>query len=896
MFGSAVLARCADQDRNGDVARTEWDALVLALRRADDTFDVEGLKQRLVLTVLDADGDGTATRAELTGLHAAADRDGDTIVQRSESGGRGQRGDALGGFVRTILFRASDADGDRNVTRAEWDAWTAQFPAEGALPAAAFAPALAAAERAGPDPDDRPGAVTPGVFLLTIASDLDASGDGQITAADLARIHRTLDANKDGDLAAAELRPARAPRPGARGDALDLEARRALPPQMPWQRNLDDALALSKATGKPLLICVNMDGESACEQLAWGRYRDPEFGALADGFICVVASPDRRNPADHDDRGRRLPDRRFGRIVNQEHIAIEPQVFERYFRNNRVAPRHVGVAPDGTILFDIFLTSGLEPIDQALREHGKPEPKTAPAASLTEAQLLASPDASHRDELERRFLAADAATRARLAAAALAPDRATVHPELVRLALRDPDAKVHHAGLLALAAHPAPATPDLLVEALRQADPDPALLAKLCDAVEAWAKPRADDTQAKTLLQLARGLRAPSKLLDVASWSRALSAARPMPALDADALDAKLSDLDGKLKVTPDDGALRLALAETTLQFAFARQAQGQDPGFLFQDAQAAAKRALANGAPAHRAHGYLAWSSYLSNDLDTALEHAEQALPGLAAEADTPLAAAVLDTFASCRLRKQYSAMTGGDEWPATWIADLRAAYTLLLALPGCTEQLATTALEWAATVQARAAYGGFADAAIRRFPLSVAIQAHGRAALLEAGGADGLLAGFAALQVPGVDAVTWNWYGALAAFVAAEQEVANRDADGALAAYVRAIQEFGAAIDARPDFGDSSRHYIALGQASRARLLAERGEWDQARDAAVAGLLARPGSATQKDGLNRSPIEHAGFVRQELLRAGRAEDAQRIEAAAREAGATLPGAAGGR
>ena len=70
-------------------------------------------------------------------------------------------------------------------------------------------------------------------------------------------------------------------------------------------------------TGKPLLLCVNMDGENASESLAWGRYRDPEFAALTSGFIPLVASPDVHGTRERDDGGRRVPDPRFGEIVQK---------------------------------------------------------------------------------------------------------------------------------------------------------------------------------------------------------------------------------------------------------------------------------------------------------------------------------------------------------------------------------------------------------------------------------------------------------------------------------------------------------------------------------------------------------------------------------------------------
>lgn len=217
--------------------------------------------------------------------------------------------------------------------------------------------------------------------------------------------------------------------------------------QMPWQRTLEDALALSRSTQKPLLVCVNMDGEMASESMARGRYRDPRFVALASGFIPVLASPNRHSDRDHDRRGRRIPDPRFGRLIESEHITIEPTLYERYFNGRRVAPRHVGVAPDGTILFDLYLLGDLSTIDRTLREYGKFDVAAGETSGSTdrfqvEQALLADPDAAARDRLEAIFLGADEATRARLAARALSPDRNTQHPELIRLALSDPSASV----------------------------------------------------------------------------------------------------------------------------------------------------------------------------------------------------------------------------------------------------------------------------------------------------------------------------------------------------------------------------------------------------------------------------------------------------------------------
>src|SRR5258706_16467130 len=75
-------------------------------------------------------------------------------------------------------------------------------------------------------------------------------------------------------------------------------------PRIEWQRSLADALAVQQATGRPLLLCVNMDGERFCELFASTTYHDAAFVAATRGYVCVVASPDRHTASDYDGQGR----------------------------------------------------------------------------------------------------------------------------------------------------------------------------------------------------------------------------------------------------------------------------------------------------------------------------------------------------------------------------------------------------------------------------------------------------------------------------------------------------------------------------------------------------------------------------------------------------------------
>src|SRR5882724_6064360 len=96
-----------------------------------------------------------------------------------------------------------------------------------------------------------------------------------------------------------------------------------------WQRSFDDAVAVARATGKPILACVNMDGEPASEHYAGVRYRQPDIARLYEPYVCVIASVYRHNPRDYDDEGHRIPCPRFGGVTCGEHIAIESLLYDK---------------------------------------------------------------------------------------------------------------------------------------------------------------------------------------------------------------------------------------------------------------------------------------------------------------------------------------------------------------------------------------------------------------------------------------------------------------------------------------------------------------------------------------------------------------------------------------
>jgi hypothetical protein len=165
--------------------------------------------------------------------------------------------------------------------------------------------------------------------------------------------------------------------------------------QIHWQRTLEDALALQRTTGRPILVAVNTDAESASERIVRELYRDPDFVAKTRSFVCVIASPLRHTVRDHDGLGRRVIDPRFGEVTSGEAQALEPAAFDRWLGGERIAPRHALVLADGSKLFDLFqlwdLTELDRRLDAAVAQHGGPielEPAAPEALSARADERL----------------------------------------------------------------------------------------------------------------------------------------------------------------------------------------------------------------------------------------------------------------------------------------------------------------------------------------------------------------------------------------------------------------------------------------------------------------------------------------------------------------------------
>jgi hypothetical protein len=875
----------------GGLSADEWRTFVGTLDvAADGTLSRPLVLARVISASWDFDSDGTTTFDDLVALFGSLDTDENDGLTSTEirAGSTSWRRLMSNAVLFDYLVQAVGFD-EGDVVEVSRDMWSslamACDPDTGRVQPELVVEWIAALQAAPPSEDLN--AITSGVYLLSLDAALDANFDGTLTLGDLDSVFRNLDTDDSGDLSLGELGGGRRLPPATPTTVVEISD---IPtygdPLMPWQRTLEDALVLSQQTGKPLLICVNVDGESASEVLARFQYCDPDFVAKAQGFIPLIVSPDEHNPREYNDRGRRIPDPKFGRVINSEHVDIEPIVFERYFGGQRVAPRHIGVSPEGKILFDVKLVDDLSIIDRRLEEHGVFGTEIPDAALADERDLLGSPDALHRDRLEAIFANGDERTRVRLASLCLSAARDVQHPEILRMALLDPAERVRRQAVWTAVQHPSAVPTNLLLPVFSAADPARGQLSALVDAVRRMEEGRGDESRrlrAKRLDRVFTGLQRPSLVLDVARWSLALAFApqteERTPTVDqTNAVARRLTELEARLQDSPGDRELNLLFADTLMRLARIQMISGGNPTYLFEDVRRAASSATSPEEPNGRALGFMAWSSYLLADLDDAVEYAAQALPLLRADAASPLTAQVLQVFAKGRLGALYKSMADQSEWPIEWIADIRDVYEVLLVHPSVTESQVVDYVRFLEAIEAFELEETVVRRGILLFPNSTDLHASLRAQVLRDHGASALVHAYDGIDPPPTEAAAFAWYSGLATLVAAERHVQNRDTDNALVAYHRSVERFRESYAQQPKYKRSATHYIALALAGSARLHMDKQRWEDAVEAMSAGLIASPGSASSKDGLGNTPAATAKTLHRVLVREGRATEASAL------------------
>jgi tetratricopeptide (TPR) repeat protein len=648
-----------------------------------------------------------------------------------------------------------------------------------------------------------------------------------------------------------------------------------------WQRTWEDALEVSRRTDRPILICVNMDGEIASEHYAGIRYRRPETAALYEPYVTVIASVYRHTPRDHDRWGRRILCPRFGSVTCGEHIAIEPLLYERYFEGKRIAPRHIAVELDRTEIYDVYYAFDTESVFETIRETIASRPSPQPTTALGDLSLVervASPDIADRIAIERAFVEGDATVRLQLIEAAVVTADVD-ETDLLRMALFGDDPQLRRIAMRGLLEGSSPRAIDLIADVLRtpmSAEDREALVAALERLAD--SSPRARD-----LVTVYRGLGGRSDLVSAGAVYPAVPSPEQSLEYRRHAVAARLEARASELEDGPKEPDAVLGMAESFLALALHPDTDAALAALMLRDAGRIAAEAEDRGASAWRCAAVTALCAWYEGDHDAAQARAEETVAIMPPGAQSWNSMAVLSLLAEVRRMAIREAVRAREPWPREWLTDVHAAHDRLARHPHGTADHVVAHYDFLASFGASGHAAAVLERGLDRFPDSSQVHRRMRERLLaerRLDDVDGLEAVYEGLLREEDAHPALPWYAGYAAFIAAEVHRRAGAAGESLGAYGRAIAHFEAGIVSAPSSRESADHYIALALAARARVLFERGELD----GAVAGLLASfdraPGAAATLDGMNISPVATARLVLARLVELERHALAASLEA----------------
>lgn len=635
-----------------------------------------------------------------------------------------------------------------------------------------------------------------------------------------------------------------------------------------WQRTFDDALAVAEDTGKPILICVNMDGEIASEHYAGIRYRTEETAKLYEPYVTVIASTYRHTPRDYTPDGQRIPCPRFGGVTCGEHIAIEPLLFEKYMEGQRVAPRHIMIELDQKEVFDVFYAfdtkSVFDQIKAGIAERTL-QPRETERGDRTWQERITSRDQADRLFIERMFQTADEATRVAMLEKAVAAGEAQ-SAELMRLALlakSEAQAVPVSVGATQMTSRQLawktmvedPTMQRLpLMETALGLDLDGVDRESLVSALEELGK---QSPRAKSLASVQRGLLATSDSLQVdervqEAQNINLSAVLEENQVIKDALEARARVWQESGQA--GDGSAHLKAAEAFLARALDADRRAKETQYLFADAKSLAEEALAMGQSSWLAHGILALCEFRYGTVAASQAHAEKAVQTMPVHAMGRVAVETLRLYALGKRRAIRDAVRSGQDWSPEMLAEAQAAYRVLEHHPLCWEQDCVTQIDFLNRLGAYAQGGEVLTRALQRFPDSAELHLRLRNRILATAGATGLggLEDTYAQMLADPDATpNLTWFAGYASQLAAEYHRRAGEREQAVSAYERAIDHFEANLLAIPTNATTADHFIAIAKAGKARMAMENGELAEAYALIQDAFQRAPGSMATVDGM---------------------------------------------
>jgi hypothetical protein len=655
----------------------------------------------------------------------------------------------------------------------------------------------------------------------------------------------------------------------------------AKPCLIPWQRTFDDALEVSKATGAPILVCVNMDGEIASEHFAGVRYRDPATAKALERYVCVVASVYRHTPRDYDEQGRRVICPRFGTVTCGEHIANEVELYGKYFEGKRISPRHIMLDLDGRKSYDVYYSWDTQTVFTAFAKgvENLPPPRELLHDGLTPPDLVASAHVADRVAVERAYQEGDHETRVAILRGVIA-NRAARQDDVLRLAVFGLDLECARLARQALAQSESEGSIDVIAEALK-VPLDPEQREALVAAAERLG---ATYPQARVLAALHQGLAMESTRFGTSDdLGSGPSVAEYVASAQAHADSAA---------ERPQDPAAKLALAESLLACAFEAGRDLRWRRAALEDARTNAEEAAALGASGWRLDATLCAVLAELGETEPARAHAVAAVEGGMESAPTTRAGTeagppelakvrVLALFAQARQQSIRKAYREKSPWPPEWLADIDGAYARLAAHDLATEENLVSYYDFLAWLGGAQRASAVLEDALARFPDSALLHERLRSRVLWEKGPEELESEYARRLSAESPSTQLTWYAGYASLVAAEHFRRANRLDRALEAYEHGIAYYERNIAEAPEGRDVCDHFIALAHAGRARVLLERGELEGATADLLAAFERRAASTGTMDGLDITPGMTALMLKSRLAEARAPELSAKLAAA---------------
>ncbi|MCA8970552.1 MAG: hypothetical protein KDC95_12235 [Planctomycetes bacterium] len=661
-----------------------------------------------------------------------------------------------------------------------------------------------------------------------------------------------------------------------------------------FQRTWEDAIAVARETGKPILICVNMDGEIASEHYAGIRYRQPEKAKLYEPYVCVMASVYRHTARDHDHEGKRIPCPRFGSVTCGEHIAIEPVLYEKFFDGKRIAPRHIMVELDengrpAKEEYDVYYAWDTDSVFAAISDgisERTIQPKPIVRGDKTLIERVASRDIKDREVVEKAYLEGDAELRRRLLDAAKENPQAAPE-ELLRLAIYGLDDKLAQVARDALAGANSAGAVDVINEALRvplEQSEKGALIA----ALERLGK---DSARARTLAVVHGGLDTRSESIDVDAWSGKLAGASYPAPQNYQAITETLTEKESESRANPADAATKLQIAEANLELwrkpeTYAgRRIRGSgvsDFGrLLLIDARDAALEAKKLGAEGWRADAVLAIALDGLGERQRAYEVAIATVDELPEATTDKNAIGVLGLFAEARRNAIYDAIRAKKDWSKSWLTDVHAAMSVVLASPFATADQVVAHYDCLKFLGAAEKASKVLAKGIESFPSSPVVHDRFRTSILEERGLDALETAYERMLARDNAPKDLEWFAGYASMVAAEFQRRRGENAESREAYDRAIAHFERAAEADEKVKDSTDHFIAMAFSGRARAYWNDKNYGRALDELLASFGRKPDAAATRDGLNLSSVDTAKALIARFRESGDENSAKKVQAA---------------